>query len=62
MNEESCVVNYRSFYVNDDEKLELFYMQKKYRLGKNNNSVMFIECNELNWNGKEANGLRVYIF
>ena len=61
MSEKSCVENGTLFYFNDYGKLELFYMQQKYFLLKQS-SVLFIECAELNWNRKNAYGLRVYIF
>ena len=37
-------------------------MQKKYYPQKKHLVLFFIECTELNWNGKDANGLCVYIF
>ena len=51
MNDKGCVVNGRLFYFNNDGKLELFYMQKQiFLVLKINNSVLFIERTELNWN------------
>ena len=63
INDNICVGNDRFFYLNDDGKLELFYMQKKtFPAEKQNNYVIFIEWTELNWNGKYGNGLCVSIW
>ena len=62
MNKKSSVGNGRSFYFNDDEKLELFYMQRNISCGKRNTSVIFVECTELIWNIKDSNGLCLSIF
>ena len=49
MSEKSCVGNFRLFYLNNDGKLELFYIQKKI-LPVEKKSILFIECTGLNWN------------
>ena len=58
-----CLGNGRLFYFNDNGKLDLYYILKIiYPLIKNNVSVLLIECIEMNWKCKNANGLCVLIF
>ena len=52
--------NVRSFFLNYEDKVHLYYIQKDIPYGIKK-SVLFIECTELNWNGKDANVLCVSI-
>ena len=62
MAEKICLVNGRLFYFNGDGKLEIYYIQKNTPCVFTNLYVLSIECTDLNWNEKDANGLCVYIF
>ena len=54
--------NGRFFHLNNDGKLDLYCILKRiYPVIKNNRSVIFIECTEINWRYKYANGLCVSI-
>ena len=45
MDDKSSVENGRLFYLNDDGKLDLFYIQKKrFLYRKRNNSAILMEC------------------
>ena len=60
MSDQSCDGNDRLFYLNDDGKLEILYMQTNNCLLKT--CIFLIECTKLNRNRKDANGLYVSIF
>ena len=52
----------RFFYFNYSGKLDLYYILKTiHPVIKNNSSGLSVECTEMNWNHKGANGLRVPI-
>ena len=51
------------FYSNDDIKLDMYYISKRrYPVVKNNSSVLFIECTEINWETTDENIFFVSIF
>ena len=51
------------FYSNDDIKLDMYYISKRrYPVVKNNSSVLFIECTEINWETTDENSFFVSIF
>ena len=57
------MVNVRFFYFIDDVKLDIYYiLKRRYHVVKNNSSVIFIKCTEMNWKNEYANGLCVSIF
>ena len=63
MSVKSCVGIFIFFYFSEYGKPGPVYMQKKYCLQKKQKKYfLFIDCTELNWGGKDANGLCVYIF
>ena len=63
MSEKSCVGIFIFFYFSEYGKPGPVYMQKKYCLQKKQKKYfLFIDCTELNWGGKDANGLCVSIF
>ena len=53
-----CVGNGRFFYFRDNGKLDLYHIVKiRYLVIKNNLSVIFIECAEMNWKTSNVDGL-----
>ena len=58
-----CVGNDRFFYFNDVGKLDIYYILKIiYPVIKNNSSVLFIECTEMNLKTSDVNGLCISVF
>ena len=50
------------FYLNENVKLDIFYISKiRCHVIKNNPSVLFIKCTEINWKTSVANILFISI-
>ena len=53
-----CIRNGGFFYVKDDGKLDIYYIVKRrYPVMKNNSSVLFIACTEMNLKTSNVAGL-----